>query len=111
MSTWQIRPTTRRTSKSDRVDIHDDHGRYVAGYVERADALRMIHDPAQIAREAIDLFCDLRGGMIEDSAREAAIAEIVEGCAFDEERFHREREADAAFEAATVGAPLDDLPF
>jgi uncharacterized protein with ACT and thioredoxin-like domain len=105
---WRIVPTSRRTSKSDRVDILDGAGRYVAGYVHRADALRMIHDPAQIADEAIGLFLEFRDqhGHDEVNARVMAVGEVVEGCAFDEEAFYRERAA----EPSTAGT-ADDLPF
>jgi hypothetical protein len=79
-SCWRIVPAGRRTSRPDRVDILDGDGRFVAGYVQRADALRMIHDAAQIADEAIGLVLEFRDAHAcdEDNARVAAILEITE---------------------------------
>src|SRR5262245_57780002 len=85
MATWRLRPTTRRTSKDDRVDIHAEDGRYVAGYVKRTDALRMIHDPIELAEDAISLFLEYRDqhGRDEDEARAAALGDIVDGVTTD----------------------------
>lgn len=85
MATWRLRPTTRRTSATDRVDILADDGRYVAGYVARADALRMIHDPVSIAEDAISLYLeglDRRDGDSE-AARAYAMSEIYDAVAAD----------------------------
>lgn len=102
---WRIVPTSRRTSKSDRVDILDGNGRYVAGYVRREEALRMIHDPAQIADEAIGMFLEYRdqhGESDEDVARAKAVLEIAEGCAVDNDALTAEM-------AACIGpAPIPD---
>lgn len=40
--TWRMVPTSRRTSKRDRVDIITEDGRYVALYVWEPDARRIL---------------------------------------------------------------------
>lgn len=120
MATWRLRPTTRRTSQNDRVDIHADDGRYVAGYVARADALRMIHDPIQIAEDAINLYVeglDRRDGSHE-GAMAYAMEEIRDAVSTDLDALHDEMAADLKAERRTVllgaGISPDDpeaLPF
>lgn len=110
---WQIRPTTRRTSKTDMVDIYDADGHIIAVYVHRADALRMIHDPAQVANDAIAAFLEAKDrGLSDTEAWSEAVSEIVEGCAFDEEAFHRERAAERQDDRSwELTQDLEALPF
>jgi hypothetical protein len=109
---WRIVPTTRRTSKSDRVDILDGDGRPVALYVRREHALRMIHDPAEIAEDAIGLFLEFRDqhGRDEDAARIEAVGEVREGCAVDSDALMAEMAACIGPRPMTPG-DLDGLPF
>jgi len=118
MASWTLRPTTRRTSSADRVDILDGDGRPVALYVQRHHALRMIHDPTEIADETIGLFLEFRDthGHDEEDARSAAVGEINEGCGVDLDAERDELEAEAAErrsqpENQTSPNSDDDLPF
>lgn len=98
MSTWRIVSTSRRTSKPDRVDILDERGRYVAGYVQRADALRMIHDPVSIAEDAINLYLEGLDRRDDDheAARAYAMEEICDAVNTDLDAMHDELAGEAA---------------
>jgi hypothetical protein len=109
---WKIVPTSRRTSKADRVDILDGDGRPVALYVRREHALRMIHDPATVADEAIGLFLEFRDthGRDEDAARIEAVGEVREGCAVDSDALMAEMAA-CIGPRPTATDELEGLPF
>jgi hypothetical protein len=47
--TWQIVPTTRRTSKPDMVDIIGEDGRHIAVYIKREYAQLMAAAPELLA--------------------------------------------------------------
>lgn len=98
MPTWRIVPTSRRTSKADRVDILDERGRFVAGYVQRADALRMIHDPVSIAEDAINLYVEGLDRRDDDheAARAYAMEEIHDAVNADVDALYDELAGEAA---------------